>query len=112
MRASGADAGGSAFWLVPAFFFFQAEDGIRDLTVTGVQTCALPISCRPVEPLVLMPVGRPMSSHNACTAFATVTTSVNGASFGSRSRMHQSGASSVSTRDDQTWSRMAAMLAM
>src|SRR2546427_2105007 len=29
------------FWLI--FFFFQAEDGIRDLTVTGVQTCALPI---------------------------------------------------------------------
>src|SRR6266542_5775243 len=30
------------------FFFFQAEDGIRDATVTGVQTCALPISrpCR------------------------------------------------------------------
>src|SRR6266403_240447 len=27
------------------FFFFQAEDGIRDLYVTGVQTCALPI-CR------------------------------------------------------------------
>src|SRR2546430_12984303 len=27
-------------------FFFQAEDGIRDLTVTGVQTCALPISPR------------------------------------------------------------------
>src|SRR5207248_6984199 len=25
------------------FFFFQAEDGIRDRTVTGVQTCALPI---------------------------------------------------------------------
>src|SRR2546430_8932687 len=29
-----------------SFFFFQAEDGIRDLTVTGVQTCALPISSR------------------------------------------------------------------
>src|SRR5438552_13863655 len=28
------------FWL---FFFFQAEDGIRDDLVTGVQTCALPI---------------------------------------------------------------------
>src|SRR5690349_24380220 len=28
------------------FFFFQAEDGIRDLYVTGVQTCALPISYR------------------------------------------------------------------
>src|SRR5207245_5105152 len=27
-----------------SFFFFQAEDGIRDATVTGVQTCALPIS--------------------------------------------------------------------
>src|SRR6266481_3775411 len=29
------------------FFFFQAEDGIRDGTVTGVQTCALPILARP-----------------------------------------------------------------
>src|SRR5438270_1281839 len=29
-------------------FFFQAEDGIRDLTMTGVQTCALPISVRDV----------------------------------------------------------------
>src|SRR3989440_980308 len=28
------------------FFFFQAEDGIRDLIVTGVQTCALPISIK------------------------------------------------------------------
>src|SRR5256885_5432904 len=27
------------------FFFFQAEDGIRDYKVTGVQTCALPICC-------------------------------------------------------------------
>src|SRR3712207_8870943 len=32
-----------AFWL-SAIFFFQAEDGIRDIGVTGVQTCALPIS--------------------------------------------------------------------
>src|SRR2546427_8449828 len=31
-------------FVVIFFFFFQAEDGIRDLTVTGVQTCALPIS--------------------------------------------------------------------
>src|ERR1039457_2707674 len=29
------------------FFFFQAEDGIRDYKVTGVQTCALPISRHP-----------------------------------------------------------------
>src|SRR3989449_4638282 len=29
---------------VMVFFFFQAEDGIRDVAVTGVQTCALPIA--------------------------------------------------------------------
>src|SRR5690349_24123225 len=33
-------------WSLFFFFFFQAEDGIRDLYVTGVQTCALPISWR------------------------------------------------------------------
>src|SRR2546422_8251841 len=33
------------------FFFFQAEDGIRDVAVTGVQTCALPISRRPAARL-------------------------------------------------------------
>src|SRR5207248_1056823 len=32
--------------VLPRFFFFQAEDGIRDRTVTGVQTCALPIYSR------------------------------------------------------------------
>src|SRR2546430_10543454 len=32
-----------AGYAVVFIFFFQAEDGIRDLTVTGVQTCALPI---------------------------------------------------------------------
>src|SRR6266545_7153545 len=32
------------------FFFFQAEDGIRDKLVTGVQTCALPISARAAWP--------------------------------------------------------------
>src|SRR5437762_4901274 len=31
-------------WMLLLFFFFQAEDGIRDTSVTGVQTCALPIS--------------------------------------------------------------------
>src|SRR5712692_6285811 len=51
------------------FFFFQAEDGIRDGTVTGVQTCALPISRARVyepearavvttQPLALTPVQR------------------------------------------------------
>src|SRR5258707_15353654 len=36
--------------MVGFFFFFQAEDGIRDIGVTGVQTCALPIST--VEPAI------------------------------------------------------------
>src|SRR5690606_39615524 len=37
-------------WLQMCSFFFQAEDGIRDFHVTGVQTCALPIS-EPVKTL-------------------------------------------------------------
>src|SRR2546422_7794338 len=35
------------------FFFFQAEDGIRDVAVTGVQTCALPISTSGESPNVI-----------------------------------------------------------
>src|SRR5688572_31491780 len=46
------------------FFFFQAEDGIRDLTVTGVQTCALPISRMnrsrpPMSTLMTVPLVNP-----------------------------------------------------
>src|SRR2546427_3306817 len=43
-----------------AIFFFQAEDGIRDLTVTGVQTCALPIfrRWRMTDLQVIRPAGR------------------------------------------------------
>src|SRR2546421_6075327 len=54
------------------FFFFQAEDGIRDLIVTGVQTCALPIyrmsSQAPDDQLrseLNSAVGRPATSHPA-----------------------------------------------
>src|SRR5437762_7403298 len=39
-----AESGGSAGAVLLGIFFFQAEDGIRDTSVTGVQTCALPIS--------------------------------------------------------------------
>src|SRR2546421_5298495 len=38
-------------FVIRCFFFFQAEDGIRDLIVTGVQTCALPIWKRHFEEL-------------------------------------------------------------
>src|SRR2546430_816789 len=44
---------------IETFFFFQAEDGIRDLTVTGVQTCALPISSTTAA------ASRPTTSHRA-----------------------------------------------
>src|SRR2546430_2622837 len=40
---TGVAMGAGFFFSAIIFFFFQAEDGIRDLTVTGVQTCALPI---------------------------------------------------------------------
>src|SRR5690349_23600104 len=49
------------------FFFFQAEDGIRDLYVTGVQTCALPIFCRPAleRPEGSAEMSRPVGSRSA-----------------------------------------------
>src|SRR5438552_1752633 len=43
--------------LVCVFFFFQAEDGIRDDLVTGVQTCALPI-CGRSPPMASSPMTR------------------------------------------------------
>src|SRR3712207_8702114 len=45
------------------FFFFQAEDGIRDIGVTGVQTCALPIC-----PRAKKSSGRLASAFHAATA--------------------------------------------
>src|SRR5437868_15518662 len=48
------------------FFFFQAEDGIRDRNVTGVQTCALPILTR---------------SGQACAASSILVVVVGGASL-------------------------------
>src|SRR5216683_3130609 len=50
------------------FFFFQAEDGIRDLIVTGVQTCALPISRAPGG----RAVGRAADTGGAAGAAAPV----------------------------------------
>src|SRR5690554_7385276 len=43
------------------FFFFQAEDGIRDADVTGVQTCALPISTvKKADKIIVMDSGKIM----------------------------------------------------
>src|SRR5216683_7824763 len=48
------------------FFFFQAEDGIRDLIVTGVQTCALPIS--PIPPSIHHTETAPIPARSRETA--------------------------------------------
>src|SRR5256886_7429876 len=45
------------------FFFFQAEDGIRDLTVTGVQTCALPICSFCLEIFLVVRIGCGADRH-------------------------------------------------
>src|SRR5690349_21935735 len=49
------------------FFFFQAEDGIRDLYVTGVQTCALPISSEALGSCAALP---PAAAGSGKTATA------------------------------------------
>src|SRR5204862_5815879 len=49
----------------PRFFFFQAEDGIRDLYVTGVQTCALPISATSAARSSSQPSAAVSNSGNA-----------------------------------------------
>src|SRR2546430_11991361 len=58
------------------FFFFQAEDGIRDLTVTGVQTCALPISRTVTLARIPVSFGKQKSPRNATPRALTTTTSV------------------------------------
>src|SRR2546423_4373101 len=64
-------------------FFFQAEDGIRDKLVTGVQTCALPISLsiivrtdpalRPGDQIFLMLDGQPLNGGVATGSQFTLT---------------------------------------
>src|SRR5699024_12714518 len=54
-----------------SFFFFQAEDGIRDRNVTGVQTCALPIShAGELEILRLVSSRNPVSSVSRLPAWS------------------------------------------
>src|SRR5438094_10524844 len=61
-------------------FFFQAEDGIRDRTVTGVQTCALPIS----PTVTVEPPSPPPGSSTAYGRPATVTCTVTAVPSGSQ----------------------------
>src|SRR6266404_8318428 len=54
-------------------FFFQAEDGIRDKLVTGVQTCALPI-CRNPSPHVCLLTAKPAPASYRPTAAVNTKT--------------------------------------
>src|SRR5260370_32120988 len=75
----------SLFGVWPCFFF-QAEDGIRDSSVTGVQTCALPISPTLVVP-VLLGVARGLTGATAPVEVVDgLTLSVSG-DFGSLSTL-------------------------
>src|SRR5258708_27663931 len=68
---SGSDATISFVWLCHRafpfifFFFFQAEDGIRDDLVTGVQTCALPIYAPSLEDYAADPMADGARSDTA-----------------------------------------------
>src|SRR5256885_13149814 len=59
--------------LMSVFFFFQAEDGIRDYKVTGVQTCALPISRPALYPAVDRQRDKVGCWFYCATAWAAVT---------------------------------------
>src|SRR5205807_5542659 len=74
--------------LVSEFFFFQAEDGIRDYKVTGVQTCALPICRTGSMPAGRAPtIGRAVSGVlSASMPVATTEIRIRPASFRSEER--------------------------
>src|SRR2546430_9511748 len=64
-RRAGWDHKAATSTRLGCLFFFQAEDGIRDLTVTGVQTCALPIWAvvpSPVHRTILLVTSDPGSA--------------------------------------------------
>src|SRR3712207_8833570 len=76
------------------FFFFQAEDGIRDIGVTGVQTCALPICDR--EAIDTTDAGRSAHGQSVSTRMhAAISSGEAGASreFAARRSRHQRPAS-------------------
>src|SRR5690554_7038401 len=57
------------------FFFFQAEDGIRDADVTGVQTCALPISSNIDQAYLIITLKNPRTSLGFIDRFLVSTES-------------------------------------
>src|SRR2546429_2138211 len=68
------------------FFFFQAEDGIRDVAVTGVQTCALPISPAEGALEVATTIERAGRSLTSCSARLTQDGKLIGLALGAFSK--------------------------
>src|SRR5215208_2794190 len=64
------------------FFFFQAEDGIRDGHVTGVQTCALPISEEPELLGLVGAIAAPLAAGNAVVAVCSERWPLSGLDLG------------------------------
>src|SRR5258706_8896064 len=75
-------------------FFFQAEDGIRDWSVTGVQTCALPISVHAAS-TAASTTGRYSGRHPAITALIAIFSTVAGTRSGGTIATISSGARRV-----------------
>src|SRR3989442_3383488 len=77
--------------MIAGFYFFQAEDGIRDADVTGVQTCALPISPVPKLPLggepgwqsIIASVMPSMTSASTCWVIASIVVTCNATTLSS-----------------------------
>src|SRR5699024_6939146 len=61
----------------PSLFFFQAEDGIRDRNVTGVQTCALPISYAFLNDWTIRYLVYYFFSRVFCLTLITITNTTN-----------------------------------
>src|SRR5699024_11874080 len=80
------------------FFFFQAEDGIRDRNVTGVQTCALPIF-----PLPLVAGPSPVSDQSPALPKFQFITDLNrygGGGVGAETSTHEIGRAACREREE------------
>src|SRR5256885_4743012 len=81
--------------VVLLFFFFQAEDGIRDYKVTGVQTCALPISLLPVRFVATSATRVSLRLRARATTCSSTRRSDHLATFGAGASELESGAGKI-----------------
>src|SRR2546429_1084451 len=80
-------------------FFFQAEDGIRDVAVTGVQTCALPIYSRIRSPIDGVVTDRPLYAGDLATANQAILTVMNLSRLIAKSHIPQTQAATLKVGD-------------